>query len=203
MSTPPRLTEQECPNCHHLIWVMDADFMGRVGIARDQRAYTCSKCGRIGPGWIARRQSPPEFVLQPHDLYPMAQEDFDTWVEVLRTHFPTHFLVPRVGTTFVPCLPEEAAAKRAAHDALHPVCEMRDQDGARRIDPSLRDVFDWLEMMNDGDTLTLRRRDGGTLQWRRLGSAFSGECVRPDGTVRTHMHVALETVHAICGEYLR
>jgi hypothetical protein len=77
MSTPARLTELECPNCRQLTWVMDPDFTGmRDGLLREQRPYRCAACGQAGPGWIVRRQSPPEFVLQPHELYPMTQDAF-------------------------------------------------------------------------------------------------------------------------------
>src|SRR5215218_8287105 len=153
MSTPPRLNQVECPNCHTLTWIIDADYRGRGGpdLSRQQRTYPCPACQQAGPGWTLKQQSPPEFLLQPHELYPMTQEEFDHWLGILRTHFPRHRLLADAGTTFRPFLPEEFAVRRGEHEAAHPVCEMRDQDGARRADPSVDDVVDWVDMMTDGD----------------------------------------------------
>ena len=47
-------------------------------------------------------------MLQPHDLYPMTNRDFDHWVEILRTHFPDNLRLRRLGKTFVRRSPEEA-----------------------------------------------------------------------------------------------
>ena len=40
----------------------------------------------------------------------MTQADFDYWVEILREYFPEHPLLARLGTTFVPRLPDDATA---------------------------------------------------------------------------------------------
>jgi len=151
-----------------------------------------------------KQQSAPDFLLQPHQLYPMTQEEFDHWLGILRTHFPRHRLLASAGTTFRPFLPEEFAAKRAEHEAAHPVCEMRDQDGARRVDPCFDHVVDWVDMMNDGDLLMLQRRDGGALKWRRHGPSFVGECCEAPGGVHAHASgIVLEVVHRVSGDYLR
>jgi hypothetical protein len=128
-------------------------------------------------------QSPPEFLLQPHQLYPMTQAAFDYWTTVLQTHFPTHPLVDEVGRRFRPCLPEEARAERQAHARAYPVFAMTDQDGARRADPALHTAMEWLEIMKDGDTLVFSRRDGGTLQCALVASRFAVRCSSGDGTV--------------------
>ena len=130
-------------------------------------ATLAAHCGHDGPGWKIEQQSPPEFLLQPHDLYPMTQADFDYWICVLRTHVPAHPSLKELGTTFYPRLPEEVEAMRAEHARAHPVLEMIDQDGARRAKPDSGTAWEWLETMNPGDTLVFRRRDGGTLHLRR------------------------------------
>jgi hypothetical protein len=113
--TPPRLTELHCPRCHQATWVIDSDFRGIGGVdpevPYEERRYECRDCRHDRVGWRLGRQSPPEFLLQPHDLYPMTQAAFDYWVQILRTHFPEHPLLARLGKTFVPRLPEEAAAR--------------------------------------------------------------------------------------------
>ena len=132
--TPPRLNELECPSCQKITWVIDSDFRGIDGIMLpyDQREYRCPSCEHHGTGWGLWRQSPPAFLLQPHDLYPMTQADFDYWVGILQAHFPDHPALARLGTTFVPRLPEDVEAQRTAYARAHPVAEMRNQDGARQ-----------------------------------------------------------------------
>ena len=158
--TPGRLNELRCPGCQQISWVIDSDYRGLDGtrVPYDERRYVCAHCRHDGPGWTLGQQSPPEFLLQPHDLYPMTQVAFDYWVTVLRTHFPAHPMLGRLGTTFVPRLPEEAEAIKEAHARAHPVAEMKDQDGARRVEPDLRTASEWLEIMKHGDTLEFRRR---------------------------------------------
>lgn len=184
--TPGRLTELECPKCQKATWVIDSDYRGMDGVMLpyDERLYECLNCRHAGPGWKLGRQSPPEFLLQPHDLYPMKQATFDYWVDVLKAHFPYHPAITRIGTTFVPRLPEEAAARQAAHDHRYPVGEMKDQDGARRAEPRLKDVVDWIDMMQIGDILLLRRRDGGELKLTLDGSAYAATCFDPTGAVQ-------------------
>ncbi len=164
--TPRRLAELECPVCQAATWVIDSDYRGIDGRHQpyNERDYRCSRCRQEGQGWKLLRQSPSEFLLQPHRLYPMTQAAFDYWVGILREHFPEHPKLNRLGTEFRPYLPDGAEADRAAHARAHPVSEVKDQDGARRIDPSMRDVIDWMDTMKPGDALALLRRDGGVLK---------------------------------------
>jgi hypothetical protein len=41
-----------------------------------------------GEGWTLLQQAPPEFLLQPHRLYPMTVDDFAYWLGLLQEHFP-------------------------------------------------------------------------------------------------------------------
>jgi hypothetical protein len=79
--------------------------MGTAGPAYAERAYACRGCGVEGTGWQVLQQAPPEFLLQPHDMYPMTQAEFDRWVGVLRAHFPRHPRLSELGTTFYPRTP--------------------------------------------------------------------------------------------------
>jgi hypothetical protein len=204
--TPPRLTELACPVCHAVTWVIDSDDRGIDGscLQYNERDYRCSRCRHQGQGWKLLRQSPPEFLLQPHSMYPMTQAAFDDWVEILRSHFPEHPKVNRLGTEFRPYLPEEAEADRAAHGRAHPVSEIRDQDGARRIDPDMRDVIDWADMMKPGDTLALIRRDGGVLKLTMDQLSRAAVCLDPAGAVQGHASgLDEEAVHELSRRYLK
>ena len=183
--TPGRLTELRCPSCRQVTWVIDSDYRGTDGVMIPyvERRYTCSQCRHDGIGWTLGEQSPPAFLLQPHDLYPMTQAAFDYWVTVLRTYFPMHPLLSEVGHGFRPCLPEEAETQRQAHARAYPVCEMKDQDGARCADPDFLTAKEWLEIMKDGDTLLFRRCDGGTLRCSLVAGGLSVRCHHPDGEV--------------------
>jgi len=184
------------------MWVIDSDNRGMDGAMTPyvERRYTCVHCRRDGVGWTLGEQSPPEFLLQPHNLYPMTQAAFDYWVTVLRTHFPAHPLLKEVGHRFRPRLPEEVEAQRQAHRRAHPVYEMKDQDGARRADPDLRTAMEWLDVMKDGDTLVFRRHDGGTLQCAVVASVLSVRCVDVNGEVLGNIAVANEPT---AGEAIR
>ena len=99
--TPPRLTELECPECHTTKWIIDSDYQGAdlfggIELAYSERVYSCSVCDTDQIGWLVRQQAPPEFLLQPHDLYPMTQAE--------------------LGSRFFPRTPEEVAAKREAFE---------------------------------------------------------------------------------------
>lgn len=203
--TPPRLTELECPVCHAASWVLDSDDRGIEGshLSYNERDYRCSRCSHQGHGWKLRRQSPPEFLPQPHRLYPMTQAAFDYWVEILRRHFPEHPKLSRLGTEFRPFLPEEAESERAAHARAHPVFQMKDQDGAQRIDPNIRDVIDWTDMMKPGDTLALLRRDGGALKLTMDQSSRAVECLDPAGALQGEaLGLDTEAVHELSRRYL-
>jgi hypothetical protein len=115
-------------------------------------------------------------LLQPHDLYPMTRGEFDYWVTILRMHVPEHPALRSLGTTFFPRLPEDVEEMRQAHARAHPVGVMKDQDGARRVDPDMRTAMEWLELMKPGDTLVFRRRDGGSLQLAFEGLTYSARC---------------------------
>ena len=126
----------------------------------------------------------PAFLLQPHDLHPMSQVEFDKWVAILRANFPDHRRLAGLGHNFFPCTPEQAAVARSAWERQHPVCEMRDRDGARRVDPGIHDAAVWLDMIKPGDSLSLLRRDGGVLEIRGpVRGTFSLRCVDERGKV--------------------
>lgn len=105
--TPPRLTELECSGCRRRQWVIESDYRGIDGvfIPYAEREYACLGCGTRGSGWILRQQSPPEFLLQPHPMYPMTRADFTYWVDVLRTNFPDHPRLAELGGSFFPHIP--------------------------------------------------------------------------------------------------
>jgi len=48
------------------------------------------------------QKGPPQFFLQPHDLYPMSIGDFDYWVDVLKRNFPDHPILENLYTTWYP-----------------------------------------------------------------------------------------------------
>jgi hypothetical protein len=102
--TPPRLNELKCPGCQKVSWVIDSDFRGIHGVAFPfhEREYSCRGCGRKGPGWKLLRQSPPAFLLQPHQMYPMTRRDFDYWVAILAEHFPDNPRLRDLGHKFYP-----------------------------------------------------------------------------------------------------
>lgn len=109
--TPPRLSEIECPKCHRTTWIIDSDYrgarvMGGIELAYPERSYSCAGCGRSGPGWAVRQQSPPAFLLQPSNLYPMTRAEFNRWVAILRANFPDHPRLAELGRTFVPRTPD-------------------------------------------------------------------------------------------------
>ncbi len=105
--TPPRLNELTCPSCGHAHWIIDSDYRGIDGIMLpyERREYGCRTCGNRGSGWTLIQQSPPEFFLQPHDMYPMSQMAFDRWVSILKANFPEHPRLAQLGKTFFPRTP--------------------------------------------------------------------------------------------------
>ena len=184
--TPPRLIEIDCPRCHHASWTIDSDYRGINGVMEPyvERIYSCKLCSTKGAGWTVLRQAPPEFLLQPHDLYPMSRSDFNYWVSILRVNFPDHPRLTALGATFYPRTPEEAAERKEAFNRAHLVAEMRDQDGARRQNPTFGDAKEWIDMMGIGDRLSFFWRDGTVLNIETTGDAsFSVQCLRADGAV--------------------
>jgi len=105
--TPERLAQIQCPECHKTEWIIDSDYhrMNGVFVPYEGRMYGCPGCHRTGAGWSLKNQSPPAFLLQPHDLYPMTRDDFDYWVEILRGYFPDHPRLCELGRRFFPCTP--------------------------------------------------------------------------------------------------
>ena len=102
--TPPRLVQLKCPNCATTNWTIECDYRGIGGTDVDypERDYKCPTCGYAEAGYIVVQQSPPEFLLQPHPMYPMSQKDFDYWAEILQTNFPDHPMVQQLGKEFKP-----------------------------------------------------------------------------------------------------
>ena len=77
----------------------------------EQRVYSCRGCSNTGPDWTLKQQAPPEFLLQPHDMYPMTQADFNHWVAILKAHFPDHPCLADLGRGFVPRIPDGALVR--------------------------------------------------------------------------------------------
>jgi hypothetical protein len=105
--TPARLSEIKCPACAGTHWIIESDFkalflVGGVDVPYSKREYDCGHCSFRGPGFEVIQQSPPEFLLQPHHMYPMSARDFAHWVGILRRHFPRHPHLWRLGTRFYP-----------------------------------------------------------------------------------------------------
>src|ERR1041384_186737 len=102
--TPSRLTKLECPKCNATHWTIDSDYRGMDGIyvAYDDRQYTCPRCQYVGSSFGLLDQSPPEFLLQPHQMYPMTQRDFDYWLAILQAEFPNELELRGLGRDFRP-----------------------------------------------------------------------------------------------------
>src|SRR6187401_3021856 len=90
--TPPRLSELQCPSCTASTWIIASDHggLGGVSVPYSERVYSCRGCGQRGSGWRVMRQSPPEFLMQPHPMYPMSRKAFAHWVAILKAEFPDH-----------------------------------------------------------------------------------------------------------------
>jgi hypothetical protein len=68
--------------------------------------------------------------------------------------------------------------------------------------PTLTDVIDWTEMMTPGDTLTLRRRDGGVLKLLLDQTTHSAVCIDAAGAVRAEATgLDPQAVHELSGRY--
>ena len=74
------------------------------------RDYVCPACGHRGPSYSVKQASPPEFFLQPHDMYPMRRRDFKFWLTAMRTHLPDSEKLRDLGISWYP------GTRRAAHD---------------------------------------------------------------------------------------
>jgi hypothetical protein len=134
----------------------------------------------------------------------MAVEAFDDWVGILRANFPDHHRLSDLGGPFVPATPEEVRARRQAYLRAHPILEMTDQDGARRVLPDLFRAMEWLDVMRAGDSLTFVHTHEGSL--RLEGSARGPLSVRrtePGGRVIAHHpELSVESVRVIIWRYL-
>lgn len=104
MATPIRLVLLEFPHCGATSCIYHTDHTGRPGGDNfleigDRPGGSCAKCGSEA-GLTVKEQAPPAFFLQPHDLYPMSQVEFDYWVAVLREHRPEDPKLQELGTTW-------------------------------------------------------------------------------------------------------
>jgi len=70
-----------------------------------ERTYGCRHCDNRSIGWKLIQQSPPAFFLQPHEMYPMTQAEFDRWVVILKANFPNHPRLSDLGKKFFPRTP--------------------------------------------------------------------------------------------------
>ena len=183
--TPLRLSEIGCPRCHETHWIIDSDYrgIGRPDVPYRERDYACPICGQAGSGWTVLVQSPPEFFLQPHDMYPMTKDEFDRWATILRAHFPDSPFVSRLDLPrsdddddlfvshfgrFFPRTPEEAAARDVLREEIHlrlrgHILEMR---GSRRRKerPSEWDLMDGFSLVKPGNPLSLAHEDGSRIE---------------------------------------
>jgi len=88
--TPPRMSELRCPACSATHWVIDSDFRFTTGEDQpyEARPYRCPECGQLQIGCEVLLQAPPEFFMQPDNMYPMSLEEFGRWLRVFVEHFP-------------------------------------------------------------------------------------------------------------------
>jgi hypothetical protein len=101
------MVELECPRHRHHQWVIDHDvrgseLLGQRELSYQERTYECAACGEASTGYRVLQQSPPEFFLQPHALYPMTTREFARWLAVFRAQFPTHERLKSVGVSWYP-----------------------------------------------------------------------------------------------------
>lgn len=105
--TPPRLIELACPACDGHYWVIDSDYrggdmFGGKELSYPERSYTCRHCGETHTNQTILQKGPPEFFLQPHDLYPMSVADFNHWYAIFAAHFPDDERQERLGIAWYP-----------------------------------------------------------------------------------------------------
>jgi hypothetical protein len=98
------MIELRCPSCEAAHWELDHDFRGISGseLGYAQRTYGCPRCGHRGSGYSVLLASPPEFFLQPHDLYPMSIPDFVYWLRLFNAHFPDDPRLTGLGISWYP-----------------------------------------------------------------------------------------------------
>jgi TIR domain-containing protein len=102
--TPPILVQLKCPKCATTHWTIDSDYRGTDGVFVDysERVYQCPTCAYSEVGYTVLQKSPPHFLLQLHPMYPMRQEEFDYWAEILKSEFPDHPMTTQLGKEFRP-----------------------------------------------------------------------------------------------------
>jgi hypothetical protein len=91
--TPPRLVQFACPTCQGQFGEIDSDYrggdlFGGIELSYPEREYDCPHCGARNTNCKILQKGPPEFFLQPHDLYPMSVADFNHWYAVFAANFP-------------------------------------------------------------------------------------------------------------------
>lgn len=116
MATPPLMVELKCPNCRGSHWEIDHDFRwsglgGESELSFKERTYDCPACNKTGAGYRVLQKSPPEFLLQPHPLYPMTTREFAHWLSVFRAAFPSDDRLDSVGVYWYPGKSDEQARK--------------------------------------------------------------------------------------------
>lgn len=107
MATPARMVELNCPKCHRAHWTIDHDYrgaelMGERELSYEERSYDCPLCGVRTTGYKVGQKSPSEFLLQPHDMYPMTERDFGSWLSIFRAQFPDDERLGTVGVDWYP-----------------------------------------------------------------------------------------------------
>src|SRR5579862_4498265 len=101
------MVELLCPSCSSLHWGMDCDYrgaelIGQKELSYRERTYFCPHCQSSRKGYVVLQKSPPEFFLQPHELYPMNRVYFSYWVKMLRRNFPDDPMLAELGKTWYP-----------------------------------------------------------------------------------------------------
>jgi hypothetical protein len=132
--------------------------MGGEEESYESRVYTCPQCHAHLSGFEVLRQSPPEFLLQPHDLYPMTRKEFNYWLAILKKEFPDHPYLSKPSRKFSPRTSRQAHTRRPA------VVEMTDEESSKSIEPEFDTAIEWLDVMSEpGANLDFHHKNGGKL----------------------------------------
>src|SRR5262245_51815572 len=160
---PERLCELTCPRCRRVTWLVDSVLPAEDSPATyASREYACAGCGVTGTGWELGRRSPVGF-LDPSCDHPMAIDEFNRWLEILKAHQPGYWRLALPPEKFQPVTPEEASEILDWFDREFPVEFMIDQDGARRagaVGVTYDEAIDWADMMKAGDSLRIVLKNG-------------------------------------------